>query len=49
MIVLQNFDEKRWSSESFLSDLGENWNIAYFEAGGIGETGWDPALQWYSF
>jgi hypothetical protein len=38
IIVLRNYDEKRWSSESFLSDLGENWNIAYFEPRGVGET-----------
>jgi cephalosporin-C deacetylase-like acetyl esterase len=47
MIVLKNYDEDRWGAESFISGLDNNWNIAYFEARGIGETGWDPALQWH--
>ncbi|MCA1759837.1 MAG: hypothetical protein LC658_08710, partial [Bacteroidales bacterium] len=47
MIVLKNYDEDRWGAESFISGLDHNWNIAYFEARGIGETGWDPALQWH--
>ncbi len=47
MIVLKNYDEDRWGPESFISGLDTTWNIAYFEARGIGETGWDPALQWH--
>jgi cephalosporin-C deacetylase-like acetyl esterase len=47
MIVLKNYDEDRWGAESFISGLNNGWNIAYFEARGIGETGWDPALQWH--
>jgi hypothetical protein len=47
MIVLKNYDEDRWGAESFISGLDNGWNIAYFEARGIGETGWDPALQWH--
>jgi hypothetical protein len=47
MIILKNYDEERWGAESFISGLDNNWNIAYFEARGIGETGWDPALQWH--
>jgi hypothetical protein len=47
MIVLRNPGEERWDSESFISGLNEEWNIAYFEARGIGETGWAPELQWH--
>ena len=47
MIVLRNYDEGRWESESFISNLDEEWNIAYLEVRGVGEYGWDPALQWH--
>ncbi len=47
MIVLKNYDEESWGPESFISGLDDTWNIAYFEARGVGETGWDPALQWH--
>ena len=47
MIVLRNYDENRWESESFASGLHEKWNIAYFEVRGVGETGWEPGLQWH--
>ena len=47
MIVLRNYDEDRWESESFISSLDKEWNIAYLEVRGVGENGWDPALQWH--
>lgn len=47
MIVLRNYDENRWDSESFASGIEEEWNIAYLEVRGVGENGWDPALQWH--
>jgi cephalosporin-C deacetylase-like acetyl esterase len=47
MIVLRNYDENRWDSESFISGLAAGWNIAYLEVRGIGENGWEPALQWH--
>ena len=47
MIVLRNYDEGRWDSESFVSSLDDKWNIAYLEVRGIGENGWEPALQWH--
>ena len=47
MIVLRNYDEDRWDSESFISSLDEAWNIAYLEVRGIGETGWEPGLNWH--
>ena len=47
MIVLRSPNEKRWDSESFISDVPDEYNIAYFEVRGVGETGWSPALQWH--
>jgi len=47
MIVLRNPNEKRWDSEGFINELDEQWNIAYLEVRGIGETGWSPELQWH--
>ena len=47
LLVLRNPDNKRWRDEGFVSGFENKYNIAYFEARGIGETGWDPALQWH--
>jgi hypothetical protein len=47
MIVLRNAGEQRWDSESFISGLNEDWNIAYLEVRGVGELGWAPELQWH--
>ena len=47
VIVLRNPNEERWASEGFVSNINEKFNIAYFEARGIGDTGWAPNLQWH--
>jgi len=47
MIELRNYDEDRRESESFISGLEDDWNIAFLEVRGVGENGWDPALQWH--
>lgn len=47
MIVLRNPDEQRWDSEAFISGLKDDWNVAYVDLRGIGETGWAPELQWH--
>ena len=47
MIVLKNPGESRWESAEFISGLDENWNIAYLETRGVGESGWAPELQWH--
>ena len=47
MIVLRSPGEKRWESEGFVSRLNPNWNVAFFEVRGTGETGWAPELQWH--
>ncbi|NLZ07099.1 MAG: hypothetical protein GXY19_18165 [Phycisphaerae bacterium] len=47
VLVLHSPDEDRWASEGLIGGLNEGWNIAYFEARGIGETGWPADLQWH--
>jgi hypothetical protein len=47
MIVLRNYNENQWDSESFISGLDNEWNIAFLEVRGIGENGWEPGLQWH--
>jgi cephalosporin-C deacetylase-like acetyl esterase len=47
MIVLRNQNENRNESERFIDGLDDEWNIAYLEVRGVGETGWDPGLQWH--
>jgi len=47
MIVLRNRDENRWESEGFISGLKDEWNLAFLEVRGVGEPGWEPALQWH--
>ena len=39
MLVLRNYDEDRWESESFVSGLEDEWNIAFLEVRGVGENG----------
>jgi cephalosporin-C deacetylase-like acetyl esterase len=47
MIVLRTYDPAKWQAEAFASELSDDWNVAYFEPRGIGETGWEPGLQWH--
>ena len=47
LLVLKNPDEERWASASLTSGVRDKMNVAYFEARGIGETGWAPSLQWH--
>ncbi len=47
MIVLRNPDENRWESEEFAGNWKDEWNLAFLEVRGVGESGWDPALQWH--
>ena len=47
MIVLGNYDDERWSSVQFASAFRKDWNVAFFDPRGIGETGWDPNLEWH--
>jgi hypothetical protein len=47
LLVLRSPDENRWASEGFVSGLRNQWNVAYLECRGIGETGWSPELQWH--
>ncbi len=47
VLVLKNSNEARWDSYGLVSGLRDKTNIAFFEARGIGSTGWDPSLQWH--
>ncbi|NND34861.1 MAG: hypothetical protein HKN76_19905, partial [Saprospiraceae bacterium] len=47
LLVLRNPGEERWASNELASGADTSMHIAYFAARGIGETGWDPALQWH--
>ncbi|HEX5024694.1 MAG TPA: alpha/beta hydrolase family protein [Agriterribacter sp.] len=47
LLVLKNPGEERWDSYGLTSGIKEKTIIAYFEARGIGETGWSPSLQWH--
>ncbi len=45
LLVLKNSDEERWSSGALTSGVRGKMNVAFFEARGIGETGWSSSLQ----
>jgi cephalosporin-C deacetylase-like acetyl esterase len=47
MIILGNSGEEFAGAEEFINGLADDWNIAYFNTRGAGETGWDPGLQWH--
>jgi len=47
LLVLRNPNEKRYASEELIKGVDPNLSIAFFEARGIGETGWSPNLQWH--
>ncbi|MBV2247285.1 MAG: acetylxylan esterase [Lentimicrobium sp.] len=47
VIVLRNYDEQRWESESYADDISKGSNIAFLEVRGVGEFGWAPELQWH--
>ncbi|MEN8227727.1 MAG: acetylxylan esterase [Bacteroidota bacterium] len=45
MIALKKQGESQKEVKDFVAGLKEEWNIAYLEVRGVGENGWDPALQ----
>lgn len=47
LLVLKSPNEERWHSESMAAGALKEMEVAYFEARGIGETGWSPSLQWH--
>ncbi len=47
VLVLRSPDEGRWASVSFVSDLDDRYNVAYFETRGVGANGWSTGLQWH--
>lgn len=47
LIILRNYNEARWESESFADKIAHDQNIAFLEVRGVGESGWEPELQWH--
>ena len=47
LVVLKNPNEERYESASLTAGLQEKMIVAYFEARGIGDTGWSPSQQWH--
>ena len=47
LIILGNSGEEFAGVEEFIKGLPADWNIAYFNTRGAGETGWDQGLQWH--
>lgn len=47
LIILKNPDEPANELSAFSSEINEFQTVVYFEARGIGETGWSPNLQWH--
>lgn len=47
LLVLKSPNEERYKSTSLSSGVRNRVNLAFFEARGIGETGWAPSLQWH--
>ena len=47
LLILKNSGEKREEPEAKFSDLINDWNLVFFETRGVGETGWNPAMQWH--
>ncbi len=45
LLVLKNPNEEQWASASLTSGVRDKMNVAFFEARGVGETGWAPSLQ----
>ncbi|MEH6681440.1 MAG: acetylxylan esterase [Sediminicola sp.] len=47
LLVLKNPDEPFMDFGKFVSGIDPDQTIVYFEARGIGETGWAPNMQWH--
>lgn len=47
LLVLKNPNEERYESAALVDGLRGKVIIAYFEARGIGETGWSQSEQWH--
>ena len=47
LLVLKNPHQERGASNSLISGIDGELNTGFFEARGIGDTGWSPSLQWH--
>jgi cephalosporin-C deacetylase-like acetyl esterase len=47
MLVLHNPDDKGRFPSNVVQAPDSTWNIAYLDTRGVGETGWNPDMQWH--
>ena len=47
LLVLVNPGEGRWTRYELTAGVRDKMNVVYFESRGVGESGWDPSLQWH--
>ncbi len=47
VLILNNPNETKWASHHLARGHNNDYNIAYFEARGIGETGWAENQKWH--
>jgi hypothetical protein len=47
MIFLHGPQHERGELSELYWEMNEDWNVAFFEARGIGEAGWSDKLQWH--
>lgn len=47
LLILNNPNEAKWASHHLARGRNNDYNIAYFEARGIGETGWAENQKWH--
>ncbi|QGY46151.1 hypothetical protein GM418_21515 [Maribellus comscasis] len=47
LIVLKNPGDQFGEVETFSKQLGEKWNVAYFNTRGVEDAGWENSLQWH--
>lgn len=47
LLVLKKPNEARYESASLAGSMNGKMTVAYFEARGIGDTGWSPSEQWH--
>lgn len=47
LLYLAHRDDGRWAFERFASRFDASWVRVGIQVRGVGETGWDPHLQWH--
>lgn len=47
LLVLRNPDDRGRFPSNWIQVPDSTWNIAFLDTRGVGETGWNPDLQWH--